>query len=94
MSNAAFNALGRPARSTLTNWLRDGVLTLPLALWLAASFGATGVIYAQAAANLAVGGFAAWWGWRFVCSFREEERVPVDLPPTRPYPHADRFRRR
>ncbi|MCB1339673.1 MAG: MATE family efflux transporter [Pseudooceanicola sp.] len=94
VSNAAFNALGRPARSTLTNWLRDGVLTLPLALWLAASFGATGVIYAQAAANLAVGGFAAWWGWRFVCSFREEEPVPVDLPPTRPYPHADRFRRR
>lgn len=94
VSNAAFNALGRPGRSTLTNWVRDGVLTLPLALWLAAGFGAPGVIYAQAVASLMVGTLAAWWGWRFVRGFGADLPAPVDLPPTRPYPHVDRFRRR
>ena len=94
VSNAAFNALGKPARSTLTNWVRDGVLTLPLALWLAGAFGASGVIYAQAAASFAVGTLAAWWGWRFVRGFGADVPGPVDLPPTRPYPHVDRFRRR
>ena len=34
LSNAAFNALGRPRRATLTNWVRDGALTLPVALFL------------------------------------------------------------
>jgi Na+-driven multidrug efflux pump len=49
VSNAAFNALGKPLRSTLTSWLRDGVLTLPAGLWLTGIYGASGVIYAQAA---------------------------------------------
>ena len=31
VSNAAFNNLGRPGRSTLVNWLKDGVLSWPLA---------------------------------------------------------------
>ena len=66
VSNSAFNALGRPARSTLSNWTRDGLLTLPLGLALAAGFGAAGVIYAQALASLLVGCAACWWGWRFV----------------------------
>ena len=93
VSNAAFNALGRAGRATVVNWLRDGVLTLPLALWLAALFGAAGVIYAQAAASVLVGSLAAWWGWVFVKSFGAVA-VPGDLPPSRPWPHADRFRRR
>ncbi|MDK3017161.1 MATE family efflux transporter [Pseudodonghicola flavimaris] len=66
VSNAAFNAMGRPVRSTLSNWLRDGLLTLPLGLALAAGFGAAGVIYAQAMASALVGCLACWWGWRFV----------------------------
>lgn len=66
VSNSAFNAMGRPARSTLSNWTRDGLLTLPLGLVLAAGFGAAGVIYAQALASLLVGCAACWWGWRFV----------------------------
>lgn len=94
VSNAAFNALGRPAWSTLTNWVRDGLLTLPLALMLAGWFAAPGVIYAQAAVNVLVGGAAAFWGWRFVTGLARRQLPALDLDPPRPYAHADRFRRR
>ena len=94
VSNAAFNALGRPGRSTLTNWLRDGVLTLPLGLVLAGGFGASGVIYAQAGASLLAGTAAALWGWHFVTGLSRQQLPPLDLAPPRPYAHADRFRRR
>lgn len=94
VSNAAFNALGRPTRSTLTIWLRDGVMTLPLALWMAGVFGAAGVIYAQALASLLVGLLAAWWGWRYVRFMSHSALPPLDLEPARPYASADRFRRR
>jgi hypothetical protein len=66
VSNAAFNALGKPLRSTQTNWLRDGVLTLPISMWLTGMFGATGVIYAQTLVGTAVGLIAALWGWIYV----------------------------
>lgn len=94
VANSAFNALGKPTRSTLTNWLRDGVLTLPLALLFAAWFGANGVIYAQAAAGAVVGLVAAIWGWRYVVGLHRRNLPPLDLAPPRPYAHADRFRRR
>lgn len=94
VSNAAFNALGKPVRSTLTNWLRDGVLTLPVALWMAGMFQAQGVIYAQAVAAALVGVGGTFWGWRFVLSLSRQSLPPLDLVPPRPYAHADRFRRR
>lgn len=94
VSNAAFNALGKPMRSTLTNWLRDGVLTLPLAIWLASVFGAPGVIYAQAVAAIIAGVLACLWGWRYVVSLARQTVPPLDLDPPRSYAHADRFRRR
>ena len=94
VSNAAFNALGRPAWSTLTNWVRDGLLTLPLALLMAGWFGGSGVIYAQAAVNVLVGAVAAYWGWRYVIHLGRQQLPALDLEPARPYAHADRFRRR
>lgn len=94
VSNAAFNALGKPARSTLSNWARDGLLTLPLALVFAGRFGADGVIYAQAAASVIAGAVAALWGWVFVRGLSRRMVPPLDLDPPRPYAHADRFRRR
>lgn len=92
--NSAFNALGKPTRSTLVNWTRDGVLTWPLAVWLTGLFGAPGVIYAQAAASMAVGGLAGFWGWRYVLGLHRSSLPPLDLDPPRPYANADRFRRR
>lgn len=66
VSNAAFNNLGRPGRSTLLNWLKDGVLSFPAAAGLASVFGASGVIYGQAVAGGIMGIIAALWGWFYV----------------------------
>lgn len=66
VSNAAFNNIGRPTRSTLLNWFRDGVLTLPAALFGAAWFGATGVIYAQYSVGAVAGVLAALWAHRYL----------------------------
>lgn len=92
VSNAAFNALGRPLWSTLSNWTRDGVVSLPLAILLAGWYGATGVIYAQAVANVVVGILAAWLGWRYVAGLGEHD--PTLKIDRRPHANADRFRRR
>lgn len=94
VSNAAFNSLGKPMRSTLVNWTRDGVLTLPFALAFAGWFHAPGVIYAQAAVGIVVGVGACWWGWRHVKSLSRQSLPAVDVAPARAYAVADRFRRR
>lgn len=80
VSNAAFNTLDRPTRSTLLNWLRDGFLILPAALWGAAHFGAPGVIYAQGLVGGAVGVLAAIWAWFYVRSISERV-APIDDRP-------------
>ncbi len=84
VSNAAFNSLGKPTRSTLSNWLRDGVLTLPLATLLAGWYGADGVIYAQAAASVIVGTGATLWGWYYVNCLSRRQMPELDLEPPRP----------
>tara|TARA_R110000737_G_scaffold97702_3_gene131873 strand:+ start:3124 stop:4506 length:1383 start_codon:yes stop_codon:yes gene_type:complete len=92
VSNAAFNNLGRPGRSTMLNWMKDGVLSWPAAMLLAGSFGAAGVIYGQALAGAVMGVLAASWGWRYVA--RLGPQSDIDPAPPRPYPNLDRFRRR
>lgn len=90
VSNAAFNNLGQPMRSTLLNWVTHGVLCWPLALWLAGSFGGPGVIYGQALANTVVGLAAGVWGWHFTSALRRD--AALDLQRPRPYPNPDRYR--
>ncbi len=92
VSNAAFNNLGKPGRSTLVNWLKDGVLSWPAAMLLAGSFGAAGVIYGQALGGAVMGVLAASWGWYYVA--RLGPQSDIDPAPPRPYPNLDRFRRR
>ncbi|WP_299862345.1 MATE family efflux transporter [uncultured Roseobacter sp.] len=94
VSNAAFNNLGKPGRSTVVNWLKDGAMSWPAAALLATYYGAPGVIYGQAAAGALAGAFSALWGWRFVQSLRPVPPETLDLPPARPYPNPDRYRRR
>jgi MATE family, multidrug efflux pump len=92
VSNSAFNALGRPSWATLSNWMRDGILSLPMAIMLANWYGAAGVIYAQAAASVIVGALAGWLGWRYVAGLgRFDPDLEIDR---RPHTNADRFRRR
>jgi Na+-driven multidrug efflux pump len=92
VSNAAFNNLGKPGRSAFVNWIKDGVLSWPLAMWLSASFGAAGVIYGQAAAGVVMGALAALWGWRYVAGMNELDKTALQVP--RPYPNTDRYRSR
>lgn len=73
VANAAFNSLGRPFRSTLFNWLRDGLLVGPFAALLGVSFGAAGAVYGHAAAGVVAGALAVLAGWRYVA--RLETRV-------------------
>ena len=94
VSNAAFNNLGKPGRSTLVNWVKDGVLSWPAATALAGIFGATGVIYGQALAGAVMGIIAATWGWFYVKTLTAEDAATLDAPPPRPYPNPDRHRSR
>ncbi|MFT6676342.1 MAG: putative MATE family efflux protein [Sulfitobacter sp.] len=94
VSNAAFNNLGRPGRSTMVNWLKDGAISWPAAAALAVYFGAPGVIYGQAAAGAVVGVFAAVWGWVYVAGLQAGASAPLDPAVPRPYPNLDRYRRR
>lgn len=66
VANAAFNNLGKPTRSTIMNWFRDGVLTLPAAILGAAWFGAVGVVYAQYLVGAIAGVLAALWAHRYL----------------------------
>ncbi|MEP3948329.1 MATE family efflux transporter [Ascidiaceihabitans sp.] len=91
-SNAAFNNLGQPGRSTFVNWIKDGALMWPIATWMAASFGPAGVIYGQAMAGVVVGALAALWGWRYVASLTPD--MAAQSAPPKPYPNPDRYRSR
>jgi Na+-driven multidrug efflux pump len=66
VANAAFNNLGRPLRSTWANWTRDGILMFPCAAILGGLAGAAGVVWAQALANVIVGGVAAVLAWHYI----------------------------
>lgn len=94
VSNAAFNNLGKPARSTLVNWIKEGVFSWPCAVVLAGVYGAPGVIYGQAAASAAVGAASCLWGWHFVKGLNEDTIAGLDPARPRPYPNPDRYRRR
>ena len=91
VSNAAFNTLGKPMRSTVLNWLNHAALSWPMAIFLAGFFGATGVIYGQALAGVFAGGFAAFWGWVYVAGLGPETTIEIAK---RPPLSIDRFRRR
>lgn len=58
VSNAAFNKMGHPFRSTWVNWGLHTAATIPLVLTGAALFGAAGVLIGQALAAVIVAGVA------------------------------------
>ncbi|WP_245990325.1 MATE family efflux transporter [Tabrizicola piscis] len=60
VGNAVCNNLGRPFWSTVVNWGRHTVGTIPLALWLGGIWGAQGVLIGQALGGVVFGLAAAW----------------------------------
>ena len=64
VGNAVCNNLGRPFWSTVVNWGRHTVGTIPLALWLGGIWGAQGVLVGQALGGVVFGGLAVWLALR------------------------------
>ncbi|MGB4909236.1 MAG: MATE family efflux transporter, partial [Tabrizicola sp.] len=60
VGNAVCNNLGRPFWSTLMNWGRHTLGTIPLALWLGQSWGAPGVLVGQALGGVVFGLASVW----------------------------------
>lgn len=60
VANAACNNLGAPLMSTLINWGRHTLGTVPFALWLGGYAGAEGVLMGQALGGVVFGLLAVW----------------------------------
>jgi len=86
VSNAAFNNLGKPVRSTLFNWSRDGIVIPLLAALIAGQTGAEGVVLIQALAALLVGTSAGIVAWRFVRHLDGRGPESAAAPPSEPVP--------
>jgi Na+-driven multidrug efflux pump len=80
VANASFNNLGRPLWSTRANWFRDGLLMYPMAVAGAWAAGASGIVWAQALANVIAGGLAAWLAWRYIQGLRNGATVRMPGP--------------
>jgi putative MATE family efflux protein len=66
VANAAMNNLGRPLQSTLVNWGRHTLGTIPLVALGGSMLGATGVLVGQAAGGIVFGLVAVWLGARTI----------------------------
>lgn len=66
VANAACNNLGAAMQSTLVNWGRHTLGTVPLAWWLGARHGAAGVLVGQALGGVIFGLLAIWLAWGVV----------------------------
>jgi Na+-driven multidrug efflux pump len=66
MANAACNNLGRPFMSTLINWGRHTIGTVPLAWWFAQYWGAQGVLIGQALGGVIFGILGVWLAYRMI----------------------------
>lgn len=68
ISNVMCNNLGRPLQSTLINWGRHTIGTVPFALWLSGFWGAQGVLIGQAAGGIIFGVLGVWLALRVIDS--------------------------
>jgi putative MATE family efflux protein len=79
VANAACNNLGAPFQSTLINWGRHTLGTIPFALWRGGLWGAEGILIGQAMGGVVFGLLAIWLGLRTIRQVTEQ-RAAVQLP--------------
>lgn len=93
LGNAAFNNLGFPVRSTLLNWGRATLGTVPPAMLGAALYGPRGVIAGMGLGSLAFGVLGIWLARRTVDGLEAagapgpERALNRDAPPPAGHPH-------
>lgn len=68
VANAACNNLGRPFWSTLVNWGRHTLGTVPFAWWFGQHWGAEGVLVGQAVGGVVFGLLAIWLALRVIAA--------------------------
>ena len=85
VGNAVCNNLGRPFWSTVVNWGRHTLGTIPLALWLGQYWGAQGVLVGQAIGGVIFGLAAAWLALVAIRS----PALPAFARPAPPAPEAE-----
>lgn len=69
VSNATFNNLNRPTWSTLLNWMRNTIGTVPF-IWLGAKWaGASGVLIGQAVGGIFFGVLGVWLAIRLAAQY-------------------------
>jgi putative MATE family efflux protein len=66
IANAVFNTLGRPHLSTVLNWARATVGTVPFVMLGGAYYGAEGVLAGNMLGGVAFGVIAVWAGYRLI----------------------------
>ena len=66
VANATCNNLGAPLTSTLINWGRHTIGTVPFALWLGGLWGAEGVLIGQSLGGVIFGLLGVWVGLRTI----------------------------
>jgi Na+-driven multidrug efflux pump len=84
VANAVCNNLGRPFWSTIVNWGRHTVGTVPFALWMGGIWGASGVLIGQAVGGILFGILAYWLALRAIAN----PVAPVARGPVGPVPPA------
>jgi len=80
VSNAAFNNLNRPFFSTLLNWGRHTLGTIPFVIVGAGMAGALGALIGQAAGGVFFGLFGIFTGFRLIRAY-ERGDIDPDAPP-------------
>lgn len=79
VSNAAFNNMGHPYYSTLTNWGRNTIGMVPL-VWLGSLwFGAPGVLIGQAAAGVLFGALAFVLTQRMIAAGGRQKTIGAEV---------------
>lgn len=86
VSNAAFNTLGYPQLSTILNWSKATLGTIPFVLIGAELGGANGILVGQAVGNVLFGTAAALIAFRVIS--RLPDRPPPDTRPSARWSHA------
>lgn len=76
MASAAFNALGKPIRSTILSFVRMFVIYVPIAWWANQHWGYQGIFVATAFTNTLMGAVGFWWLRQWLLEQGDPEKDP------------------